>query len=173
MIVYKRLKIKNCPTFIFDNTVNIKDVDLGVIGVKEISSADYEIEYYGNLIYDSPLYLIFRDVDAHFLSVGGENYLVFASTDKNEDILEYYKILWDTIRQEISRIGEEIKIFDIKDLVKIRFKSDCKMPSSKIINIPVCAIIFKFVFKIDGMFYLEIYVHSCYLEYDNNKCIYV
>ena len=37
----------------------------------------------------------------------------------------------------------------------------------------MCTIILESVFKIDGMFYPKIYVHSCYLEYDKNKCIYV
>ena len=73
MIVYKRLKIKNCPVFVFDNMVNIKDIDLRVIGVNEISIIDYEIEYYGNLIYDSPLYLIFNDVDAYFYPLMKKN----------------------------------------------------------------------------------------------------
>ena len=91
MIVYKRLKVKKCPTFIFDNMVNIKDIDQSAIGVNEISITNYEIEYYGNLIYDSPLYLIFNDVDAYFLSANEQKYLVFASTDKNKDILKNYK----------------------------------------------------------------------------------
>ena len=52
------------------------------------------------------MYLIFNDVDAYFLSVNEEKYLVFASTDKNKDILENYKELWDTIRKEISKINE-------------------------------------------------------------------
>ena len=64
-------------------------------------------------------------------------------------------------------------MFDLKDLVNIRFKSDDKVPLSKIMNIPMCTIIIKSLFKIDGMFYQNIYLHSCYLEYDNNKCIYV
>ena len=157
--------------FIFDNMVNIKDIDLRVIGVNEVSITKYEIEYYGNLIYDSHLYLVFNDKDAYFLSVNED--LIFASTDKNKDTLENYKELGDTIRKEISRISEEVKIFDLKDLVKIEFKSDDKAPLDKIINIHMCTIIIKSLFKIDGMFYPEIYLHSCYLEYDNNKCVYV
>ena len=149
---------------------NIKDIDLRAIGVNEISITNYEIEYHGNLIYGSPLYLLFNDVDAYFLSE--EKYLVFSSTNKNKDILEYYKELWDTIRKEISRISEEVKIFDLKDLVKINFKSDDKAPLSKIINIPMCTIIIKSLFRIDGMVYPEIYLHICYLEYDNNKRVY-
>ena len=85
MIVYKKLRIKNCPVFIFDNMVNIKDIDLSAIGVNKISITNYEIEYYGNLIYDSPLYLIFNDADAYFLSINKGKYLIFASTDKNKD----------------------------------------------------------------------------------------
>ena len=157
--------------FIFDNMVNIKDIDLRVIGVNEASITKYEIEYYGNLIYDSHLYLVFNDKDAYFLSVNED--LIFASTDKNKDTLENYKQLGDTIRKEISRIGEEVKIFDLTDLVKIEFKSDDKAPLDKIINIHMCTIIIKSLFKIDGMFYPEIYLHSCYLEYDNNKCVYI
>ena len=53
MIVYKKLKIKNCPTFIFDNMINIKEIGPSVIGVNKISLENYEIDYYGNLIYDS------------------------------------------------------------------------------------------------------------------------
>ena len=73
MIVYKKLRIKNCPVFIFDNMVNIKDIDLSAIGVNKISITNYEIEYYGNLIYDSPLYLIFNDADAYFYLLIKEN----------------------------------------------------------------------------------------------------
>ena len=67
MIVYKRLRVKNCSAFIFDNIVNIKDTDLSAIGVNKISITNYEIEYYDNLIHNNPLYLIFNDVDAYFL----------------------------------------------------------------------------------------------------------
>ena len=93
MIVYKKLRIKNCPAFIFDNMVNIKDIDLRALGVNEVSITNYEIEYYGNLIYDSPLYLIFNDVDAYFLSVNENKYIIFASTDKNKNISENYGTL--------------------------------------------------------------------------------
>ena len=53
--------------------------------------------------------------------------------------------------------------------MKIKFKSDDKVLLSKIINIPICTIIAKSVFEIDGMFYPKIYLHSCYLEYDTNR----
>ena len=86
---------------------SIKDIDLSAIGVNKISITNYEIEYYGNLIYDSPLYLNFNDVDAYFLSINEEKYLVFASADKNKDILENYKELWDTIRKESSKINKQ------------------------------------------------------------------
>ena len=121
------------------------------------------------MIYNSPLHLIFNDVEAYFLSINECNsiekkYLVVPSTDKNKGILGYYKELWDTIKTEISRISEEVKLFDPKDLIKISFKSDDKVPLSKVINIPMCTIIIKSLFKINGMFYPENYLHCCYLE---------
>ena len=66
MVVYKKLEIKNCLPFIFESMTNIKDTDLRAIVVKEISSSNYEVEYYHNLIYDSPLYLVSNDIDAYF-----------------------------------------------------------------------------------------------------------
>ena len=35
MIFDKRLRVKNCPTFIFDNMVNIKEIDPSAIGVNK------------------------------------------------------------------------------------------------------------------------------------------
>ena len=71
-------------------------------------------------------------------------------------MLENYKKLWYTVRKEISKISgiEEVKIFDLKDLVKCRFKSDDKVPLSRIMNIPKCVIIIKYLFK---LFYLNNY----------------
>ena len=71
--------------------VNIKDIDLNAVGANRVSIIYYEIESYGNLIYDSPLCLIFNDLYAYFLSIDGEINLIFASLkDKNKDILDYY-----------------------------------------------------------------------------------
>ena len=47
-------------------------------------------------------------------------------------------------------------MFDLNDLVKIKFKSDDKLPLSKMINFPTCTIIIISVLKIDGMFYPKI-----------------
>ena len=102
MIVYKKLKIKNCPTFIFDNMI-IKEIDPSVIGVKKLSLKNYEIEYYGNLIYDSSWYIVCNDVDAYFLSIIEEKYLTFASTDKNKDILENYKSFGILLKEKLVK----------------------------------------------------------------------
>ena len=49
--------------------INIKEIDPSVIGANKISLKNYEIEYYGNLIYDGSWYIVFNDVDAYFLSM--------------------------------------------------------------------------------------------------------
>ena len=54
--------------------INIKEIDPSVIGANKISLTNYEIEYYGNLIYDGSWYIVFNYVDAYFLSIIEEKY---------------------------------------------------------------------------------------------------
>ena len=64
--------------------------------------------------------------------------MVFALTDKNREVLENYKELWDEIKNEIEAIRGTEPIKYEKDLIKIRFESDDDLPLGTILNIPVC-----------------------------------
>ena len=83
--------------------INIKEIDPSVIGANKISLTNYEIEYYGNLIYDGSWYIVFNYVDAYFLSIIEEKYLTFASTDKNKDILENYKSFGILLKEKLVK----------------------------------------------------------------------
>ena len=88
------------------------------------------------------MYLVFNDVDVYFSYVDGEKYLVFALTDRNKEMLENYKRLWDEIKKEIRTIKGRIEPFEYeKDVMKIRFESDNGLPLNKIINVPLCVIV--------------------------------
>ena len=63
--------------------MNIKEIDPSVVCVNKISLTNYEIEYYGSLIYDSPLYIVFNDIDAYFYLLMKKN---------NEFLLQQIKI---------------------------------------------------------------------------------
>ena len=47
--------------------------------------------------------------------------------------------------------------------MKIKFKSDDDLPLAKILNIPVCKIIVKSVFKEKNNHYLQVYLHEVFL----------
>ena len=94
------------------------------------------------------MYLVFNNVDVYFSCVDGEKYLVFASTDKNEEVLKNFKKLWDEVKEEIRTIKGGIKPFEYdKDYMRIRFESDNGLPLNKILNIPACVIIVGSVLK--------------------------
>ena len=73
---------------------------------------------------------------------------IFALTDKNKEMLQNYKKLWDEIKKEITTIKGGIEPFKFeKDVMKIKFESNNKLPLNKIMNIPMSVIIAKSVFE--------------------------
>ena len=61
--------------------------------------------------------------------------MIFASTDKNKEVLEKCTEIWNETKNQIETIngGEPIKYKKV--VMKIRFESD-DVPSSKILSIP-------------------------------------
>ena len=71
------------------------------------------------------------------MSFNEDKYLIFAKTERNKDMVEKYKELWDFIREEI-RLTDDVEPFKYKrDFMKIKFKSDDKVPINEILNISV------------------------------------
>ena len=76
------------------------------------------------------LYLIIGEVDVSIEEKHGNKYLVFASTDKNKEVLEKYTEPWDEIKKLIEKIdnkpGEYGTFF-----MKIKFNSDDNLALNK------------------------------------------
>ena len=129
----------------------------------------------GAVSYDIyPTHIVFNDVDLYFECVNEEKYLVFALIDKNLDILENYKKLWDKIKMDIKKL-ERItgNPYFEKDIMKVKFDADDDLVFNKIINVPMCAIVVKAVYEHDNKLYPQIYLHSCYCKCFNNEGGYV
>ena len=60
---------------------------------------------YVNIHSVNPLYLIIGEADGSIKEKNGNKYLVFASTDKNKEVLEKYTELWDGIKNLIKKIN--------------------------------------------------------------------
>ena len=157
---------------------NIKRLDTNLVSVNQLSfindnALDYEIEYSKDCSDAYPLYLVFNDVGVYFSSVDGEKYLVFASADRNEEVLENYKNFWDGVKEEIRAIKGGIEPFEYENnYMRIRFESENGLPLNRVLNIPACVIIVRSVFEDNGKFYPQVYLNCC-LEYDHSYDFYV
>ena len=97
MLVIKELNITNIPKFIFDSMINVKKLNTNLVGLEQIL-----VFSDGAVSYDIyPTHIDFDNVDIYFECVNEEKYLVSALIDKNLDILENYKKLWDKIKIDI------------------------------------------------------------------------
>ena len=108
MKTLRQVSIKNCPNYFFNSMTNIKNLDINLLGINQISftntdSVVYDIEYFKNLDVVNSLCRIFNDVDAYFEEHKEDKYLVFTLTNKNKEVLENYKELWSEIKNELKQ----------------------------------------------------------------------
>ena len=115
------------------------------------------MKYFKNLDSSNSLFFVFNNLDAYIEKSGEYKYLIFASMDKNGKALENYT----EIKEEIELISGSKVIKYEKDFTKIKFESNDDLPVGKILNIPVCIIIVRGVFKEDGKYYPQVLLHKC------------
>ena len=101
----------------------------------------------------------------------GDKYLIFASTNKNKEVLEKYTELCDEIKNEIETINLEKPIKYGRDLVKMRFESDDYLPLSRIL-IPSIIIVVRPILQVDGKYYPQVRLYECLYEYDYQFVLY-
>ena len=85
--------------------------------------------------------------------------MIFASTDKNKEVLKKYTELWDEIKSQIKTISGSKPIKYGKDFMKISFESDDGLPLGNILRIPVCIIAVGSVFQEDNNYYPQFHLH--------------
>ena len=134
--------------------INVKKLNTNLVGLEKIlvfpdGAVSYDIY---------PTHIVFNNVDIYSECVNEENYLVFALIDKNLDILENYKKLWDKIKVDIKKLERIVRnLYFEKDIMKVNFDTDDDLVFKKIINAPMCAIVVKAVCEHDNKFYPRIY----------------
>ena len=116
------------------------------------------------------MYLIIGKVDGHTECNSVEckknesKYLVFDSTDENEEVLKKYSELWDGIKNEIETINDGRKVEYGKDFMKIKFDADDNLPLNKPLKLPLLTVIVRCIFEEDGKYYLQLYLDDCLYE---------
>ena len=121
---------------------------------------DYEIIHSVN-----PLYLIIDKVDRYIEERNWKKYLIFASTDKNKEVLTKYTEIWDEILNLIEKINDKPGEYG-KKIMKIKFELDDSLPLNKILKLYNLTIIVRSVFEEDEKYYPQIFLDVC-LNYKN------
>ena len=94
----------------------------------------------------NPLYLTIGELNKSFEEKNGNKYLVFASTDKNKEVLAKYTKLCDGIKNHIEKIDNKPGDYG-KDYMKIKFSSNDNLPLNKLLKLHLLTIIVRSVFK--------------------------
>ena len=117
----KQIRIKNQTYYFYNDIINIEESDSNLLKIDQKSYKHIDIYYIGyvtikkvddseNIDIVNPLYLKTGKVDGHIecKSIKEKNrntYLVFESTDENNEVLKKYTELWDGIKNEIEIIN--------------------------------------------------------------------
>ena len=101
----KEINIKNRTYYFFNDMINIKNFDSILLKIDKRSYKKIDIYYFGyitmkdfgdaNIDSVNPLYFVIGEVDGYIEEEKGNQYFIFASTDKNKEVLTKYRELWD------------------------------------------------------------------------------
>ena len=95
------------------------------------------------------MYLLIDHVSGCVKEKGVNKYLVFDSTDKNEDLLEKYNNVFNGIRDKIKEINSCECDYE-KDYMEIKFNTDDDLSLNKPLKFHLMTIAIRSVFKKDG-----------------------
>ena len=139
---------------------NFKEIDIYYIGYvtsKEITNCN-------NIKSVNPLYLMINEIIGHFEERNENKYLVLDDVDKNKEVSEKYKEVWNVIKKETQTINGGKKIKYGKKILKIWFESDNDLPMNKPVKLQLLAIIIWCVFSEDGKFYQRLFLADAFYE---------
>ena len=89
---------------------------------------------YVNINSVNPLYFIIGEVDGYIEQSNRNKYLVFASADKNKEVLTKYTELWNKMKNVIETKNDKPGEYG-KDFLRIKFDSDDNLPLNKILKL--------------------------------------
>ena len=154
--------------------INIKDIDPSLLKIDKKSYKNIGIYYIGYITMKNSdhakinsvnsLYIIINEVDGSIAEKNGNKNLIFASADKNKEVLEKYAKLWDEIKYHIKTINGEKSGEYEKYFMKIKLNSDDDPPLNKILKLHNLTIIVRSVFEADNKYYPQVFLDECLYE---------
>ena len=96
------------PSFLNISKISFKSIDAVIYSIRYITMKSLD---HVNIDSANSIYLVLNNVDGYIEESNGNKYLIFASTDKNKEILKNNTELWNEIDNQIETIngGEPIE----------------------------------------------------------------
>ena len=168
MGVIKEINIKNWTYYFYNDIIDLKDFDAGLLKIDKKSYKDigiYNIGYITKKKIDdckninsvNPLYLNITHENGYNEEKGVNKYLVFDSTDENNELIKKYNDVFNGIRDKIKEINRNECDYE-KDYMKIKFNSDDDLPLNKPLKFHLMTITNRSIFEEDGKLYSHVFL---------------
>ena len=148
------------PSFLNISKISFKSIDAVIYSIRYITMKSLD---HVNIDSANSIYLVFNNVDGYIEESNGNKYLIFASTDKNKEILKNNTELWNEIDNQIETVNGGEPIEYKKYFTKIEFESDNDLRLGKISSTPNMIIFTGCVFQEDKKYYPQVYLHEIIL----------
>ena len=116
---------------------------------------------YLNIHNVNTLHFVIVEVNGYIEEIN--KYLIFASTDKNKEVLTKFTELWDWTKNMIERSNDKPGEYG-KEFMKIKFNSDDSLPLNKILKLHNLAIVIQSVFEENNKYYPQLFLDECLYE---------
>ena len=174
MGLIKQIDIKNRTYCFYNDIIDLKDFDVGLLKIDKKSYKDiaiYNIGYitikkiddYENNYSVNPLYLIIAHASGYIEEKGVNKYLVFDSTDENKELIKKYNDVFNGIRDKIKEIDSDECDYE-KDYMKIEFNSDDDLPLNESLKFHLMPITIRSVLEEDGRLYPQVFLDDTLYE---------
>ena len=116
MGLVKQINIKNRTYYFYNAKINVKNFEPNLLKIDRKSNKNigiYNIGYITikkidgceNIYSVNPLHLLVNHKNGYIEEKNGNKYLIFDSTDKNNELLKKYKDVWSGIKNKIKTVS--------------------------------------------------------------------
>ena len=160
----KKINIKNRTYYFYNEVINLKTFESGLLKIDKKHYKEINIYYISNItiqeiddcesIYSvNPLYLLVNHAYGYIEEKNGNKYLVFDdSVNEKKELLKKYADVWDGIQNKIKTINGGKENNYGKDYMKIKFNSDDDLPLNKPLKFHAMTIIIRSIFEDDKLY---------------------
>ena len=164
----KKINNKNGTYYFYNDFIDLENFKSNLLKIEKKSFKDfgicntgyitiYKIDDCENISSANPLYLRIGHASGYIEEKGLNKYLVFDSTDGNEELLKKYNDVFNGIRDEIKTTNGGKENDYEKDYMKIKFNFDDDLPLNKPLKFHLMTITIRSVFEDNGKMYLQVF----------------